>query len=442
MSTPNAAAAAEDTDLIGRLPDCLLSTILSLLPLDAAARTTILSRQWRRLWPSTPLRLIDSDLPSPFRYHSAAISRILTFHRGNAISFHISLSRPSSADLDSWLRILAAKRLQELVLQPPSELLLLPPSLLACRFLRSADLTNCRLPAAAATVASFPHLLELTLRYAFTTSSALHGLLAGCPSLVSLSLDRVFGCQSLRVRSGSLRSLTVSVSLRRREEIGEELQDLVVEEAPLLERLLGHDINWGPSIHVLHAPRLEILGYLGVGIPSLQLGSALFHSLCSVRLAAEFRSVKTLALELVDPQMKLVVDLLRCFPCLETLYITSHMVVPRSMETLKCNNMDDPIECLKHHLKKVVLVGYEGQKRELQLAMFLVSNARVLQVMKFLCANDCNPTWLRSQKRRLCLENMPSLGTQVLFEVHKKSNTRFLKHASNISLVDPFGVKT
>ncbi|KAG8100138.1 hypothetical protein GUJ93_ZPchr0013g34206 [Zizania palustris] len=114
MSTPNAIAAAEDTDLIGCPPDCLLSTILSLLPLDAAARTSVLSHQWRHLWPSTLLRLIDSNLPSPFWYHSTVISRILTFHRGNAISFHISLNRPSSADLDSWLRILTAKCLQEL----------------------------------------------------------------------------------------------------------------------------------------------------------------------------------------------------------------------------------------------------------------------------------------------------------------------------------------
>ncbi|KAG8100123.1 hypothetical protein GUJ93_ZPchr0013g34423 [Zizania palustris] len=108
----------------------------------------------------------------------------------------------------------------------------------------------------AATVASFPILLELTLRYAFTTSSALHGLLAGCPSLMTLSLDH-------------------------------KLQDLVIEEAPLLERLLGHDINWGPSIHVLHASRLEILSYLGVGIPSLQLGK----HIASVRVAKNDKRV-------------------------------------------------------------------------------------------------------------------------------------------------------
>ncbi|KAF0905448.1 hypothetical protein E2562_004417 [Oryza meyeriana var. granulata] len=250
--TPS-AAASDNPNQIGRLPDCLLTTILSFFPLDAARRTAALSCRWRSLWLSAPLHLLDSDLPSPSPFHSAAISRILASHRGDM-----------------------------LLVQPPSKPLPLPPSLLTCCSLRSADLTNCRLPAAAAGAASFPYLHELTLRYVSALSPVLHGLLTGCLALASLSLDRVFGYRSLYVRSRTLRSLTVSVSLRRREEVGEELQDLVIEDAPLLERLLGHNVNWGPSIHVLHVPRLEILGYLGVGIPSLQLGAALFHSMHAV----------------------------------------------------------------------------------------------------------------------------------------------------------------
>ena len=126
------------------------------------------------------------------------------------------------------------------------------------------------------------------------------------------------------MRSWSLRSVTVSVSLTRQRvlEGAEELEHLVVEDAPALERLLAHDINWGPSINIVHAPRLQMLGYLGVGIPELQLGSALFRSMRTVRLAAEFRCVRTLALEMADPQVKPVADFLRCFPCLETLYVT------------------------------------------------------------------------------------------------------------------------
>jgi hypothetical protein len=331
---PAAAAAGggcdgEYPDLISLLPDCILTTILSLLPLPAAARTQILSRRWRRLWASAPLHLLDSHIPVPTTSLSAAVSRILASHTGSAVRFDLLLARPSTANLDSWLRSLAAKHLQEVVLRPPfDEPLRLPPSLLSCRSLRSAELTNCSLPEDAAGGGGevfLPHLAELTLRLSRVPSAAtLHGLLAGCPELASLSLDRVFGCRILRVRSGSLRSLTVSVSLtRRRVQVeADELEHLVVEDAHSLERLLAHDINWGPSINVVHAPRLQMLGYLGVGIPKLQLGSALFRSMCAVRLAAEFRCVRTLALEMVDLQLKPVADFLRCFPCLETLYVT------------------------------------------------------------------------------------------------------------------------
>ncbi|CAN6171669.1 unnamed protein product [Urochloa humidicola] len=441
---PATAAGSDDgdgdPDLISLLPDCILTTILSLLPLPAAARTQILSRRWNRLWPSAPLHLIDSQLPVPASSLPAAVSRIFASHSGSAARFHLLLARPSADDLDSWLRSLAAKHLQDLVLRPRSDgPLRLPPSLLSCRSLRSAELTNCSLLEDGGEV-YFPHLAELSLRLSRVPSAAaLHGFLAGCPELASLSLDRVFGCRTLRVRSGTLRSLTVSVFLTRRGVLqdADELEHLVVEDAPALERLLAHDINCGPSINVVHAPRLQMLGYLGVGIPELQLGSALFRSMRAVRLAAEFRSVRTLALEMADPQVKPVADFLRCFPCLETLYVTSCMVVPQSMKILNYD-MDDPIECLNYHLKTVVLKGYRGRKHELQLAMFLVRGARVLRVMKFLCENDCSTSWLTSQKRRLVLDNKASLGAQFVFHKFNKSYIRFLKQASNISLVNPF----
>uniref|UniRef100_A0A0D9WPW1 FBD domain-containing protein n=1 Tax=Leersia perrieri TaxID=77586 RepID=A0A0D9WPW1_9ORYZ len=267
-----------------------------------------LRRQSRRaatLWLSAPLRLHDSDLPpSP----SAAISRILSSHRVDAVSFHLASTRarPSAADLDSWLRILTGKRLQDLLLQPPPDPLL--PSLLACRSLRSVDLTNRCLPAA-------PEEATLARRQL--------GAIDMCPPRAEAGDARLFG--------------------------------------------RWHPIAaaWGSII--------------GGGVPKCEDAG--------------------MALEMVDPQEKPVIDFLRCFPCLDTLHITPHMVLPRSMEISKCDNMDYPIECLIHHLKKVVLVGYEGRRHELQLATFLLSNARVLHVMKFLCANDCNPTWLTSRRR-------------------------------------------
>ena len=49
------------------------------------------------------------------------------------------------------------------------------------------------------------------------------------------------------------------------------------------------------------------------------------------------------------------------------------MVVPQGMRILNHEMDDDRIECLSHHLKKVVLKGYRGQKHQTQLDIFLVS---------------------------------------------------------------------
>ncbi|CAN6203607.1 unnamed protein product [Urochloa humidicola] len=100
-AAPAGCAVDGDPDLISLLPDCILTTILSILSLPAAARTQILSRRWRRLWPSAPLHLLDAHLPVPAASLSAAVSRILASHRGNAVQFHLLLARPSAADLAS-----------------------------------------------------------------------------------------------------------------------------------------------------------------------------------------------------------------------------------------------------------------------------------------------------------------------------------------------------
>ena len=55
-----------------------------------------------------------------------------------------------------------------------------------------------------------------------------------------------------------------------------ELDDLVVEGAPCLERLLLHHMTYGPSVRITGATKLNMLGYLGTGFPTIQVGESIF----------------------------------------------------------------------------------------------------------------------------------------------------------------------
>ncbi|KAJ3701964.1 hypothetical protein LUZ61_005669 [Rhynchospora tenuis] len=70
--------AAEGSDLISQLSDCILHSILSFLRVKDAARTSVLSSRWRHLWKEAPLRLEDSLLCD----NEQLVSRIYYSHRG------------------------------------------------------------------------------------------------------------------------------------------------------------------------------------------------------------------------------------------------------------------------------------------------------------------------------------------------------------------------
>jgi hypothetical protein len=53
--------------------------------------------------------------------------------------------------------------------------------------------------------------------------------------------------------------------------------ELFVEDAPSLEWLLGDNLyQGGVHLRVAHAPRLEFLGYLGMGSLAVEIGETIF----------------------------------------------------------------------------------------------------------------------------------------------------------------------
>ncbi|KAG2632956.1 hypothetical protein PVAP13_2NG133506 [Panicum virgatum] len=294
----------------------------------------------------------------------------------------------------------------------------MPPS--ALRFsstLRVAHLGFCQFPDAAAGQAHFPRLRHLTLRLVTVSEQSLHALLAGSPALHSLVLKYSYGFRRLRINSRSLSCFAVHYSDRPARS-GTEimLQELVLEDTPCLERLLhcGTYRDDGMRVSVISAPKLKMLGRLTDRIGRLELGTTVFEGLHLIRMATVMMSVKVLALYNNYLSLDVIINFMRCFPCLEKLYIKTNAA---GMENTLADKPLDRIDCLDLHLKRIVLGFYMGNKSHVDIASFFILNARVLESMKLLVETHLvqNKMWAENQCKRLQLENRASSAAQIEF---------------------------
>ncbi|XBI12889.1 hypothetical protein VPH35_139695 [Triticum aestivum] len=247
--------AAEDR--ISQIPDAILGEIVSLLPTKEGARTQILASRWRHLWRSAPLNLDCGGLDGS--RVDRVIPRILAAHTGSVL-------RPGcpAAKLEALLRSPALDNLQELEFcyvsnrQIPGAPLCLPAS--AFRFaatLRLASIELCHILDDTVQSLHFPELKHLALTEVVISEGALHGLIAGCPALECLLLWNISGFRCARINSLTIRSIGV---LGPDDSMGTPLfEELVIENAPLLERLLRIELLDGLRVSVINAPKLETL---------------------------------------------------------------------------------------------------------------------------------------------------------------------------------------
>ncbi|KAJ4734145.1 F-box/RNI-like/FBD-like domains-containing protein [Rhynchospora pubera] len=175
-----APSQPDGPDLISQLPDCILHSILSLVHVRDAARTSVLSSRWRHLWEAAPLRLFDDSFNpnnrSPYDdcyYHFVsdpwldwsrnAVSSIFDSHHGPIESLRLSLF--CSFQMDRFVKTAVQRGIRELNLVPfnfDRDPFKLPLSLLFCNTLHQLSLQNCTFPRALPP-SIFPNLRELRL---------------------------------------------------------------------------------------------------------------------------------------------------------------------------------------------------------------------------------------------------------------------------------------
>ncbi|GJN22794.1 hypothetical protein PR202_gb10393 [Eleusine coracana subsp. coracana] len=164
------ATVHEEADLISRLPDCVLGSIISLIGTEEGARTAILARRWRHVWRSAPLNLDDPLYPVIVEGRRLQlISEIVAAHPGptRRIAFRSLPLRRNILHYDTWFHLPLLDDLKELVLHFPfvygchgQEL---PTSALRFTSLRVLDINNCNFPAGCSPPA-FPCLTHLSLQ--------------------------------------------------------------------------------------------------------------------------------------------------------------------------------------------------------------------------------------------------------------------------------------
>ncbi|XP_047043426.1 F-box protein At5g03100-like [Lolium rigidum] len=337
--TPPASEVGGGPDQISNLPVDALRSIVSLLPTKDGARTQSLSTRWRHLFRSAPLNLDvelrREDEPAP----SSLVPRILADHqvpcRRLSLTWYGYKCDMVSPLLNRWLHSPALNGLPEFHLRhnrtanSEDEDLwrahyTLPPSVL--RFAPTLRILSVkcachriRFPCVADGDVQFPHLKQLTFKGVIISEADLHGVLAGCHVLESLVLSELDGVSGVRISSSTLGSLGVSSGFGHEPE--EVLEQVIVEDAPNLEKFFLDGAEYCLSIRVVWAPKLEFLGSLPRGFTTAKLQAAFLQRTAAASLMSVMRTVKVLVLRMSPPSVDDLINFVTFFPCVEKLYV-------------------------------------------------------------------------------------------------------------------------
>ncbi|KAJ6324568.1 hypothetical protein OIU76_011800 [Salix suchowensis] len=218
----------EDPDLISDLPQSILESILTRLPIRDAVRTSILSSKWRYRWTTLTHLVFDdkcvSDRPVVENCMIKFITRALFLHQGPIHKFHLSTSYLQCCpDIDQWILFLSRSDIKELVLElGEGEWFRVPSCLFNCKKLTYLELFRCEFDPPP-TFKGFLCLRSLSLHQVLVAPEAIESLISSCPLLESLALS-YFDSLALNIHAPNLKYLCLEG----------EFTDICLENTPLL----------------------------------------------------------------------------------------------------------------------------------------------------------------------------------------------------------------
>jgi hypothetical protein len=228
-------------DRISDLPEPLLCHILSFLPTKQSVATTILSRTWNHLWTLVPnLDLDTTTIDGSFNFEPI-VTKLLTLQQTPCLqNFRLKFLYGCStffnrvSYLETWLRIAAARKVEELDLEIYFDYesmrykpLQLPPSFFSCTTLVVLKLRgDIHIdPPSSFQFPSLKIMHLINISHAFNYFSL--RLISACPVLEELSCERKYLDGEYKICVLTLKRL--SITLREAEFVSKFVAKFIAE---------------------------------------------------------------------------------------------------------------------------------------------------------------------------------------------------------------------
>lgn len=381
---------ASSRDFISDLPISIIESILALLPIRDAIRTSILSSKWRYRWANLPQLIFDDrcvdikDKALVERDLIRFIDRVLLLHNGQIHKFKLSTSYLQSCpDIDQWILYLSRHDIKELTLElGEGEWFRAPHCLFSCNKLSHIELFRCELDPPS-NFRGFLCLKTLNLQQVLVAPEVIESLISGCPLLESLTLS-YFDSLALTIRAPNLKYLCLEG----------EFKDICLENTPLLTAMsvalyMTDDI----TEHFEQSSSCNFIKFLG-GVPCLErlIGRIYFTKFLSIgndlgRLSITYNHLRNVELYQVSfEDMKEILVILRLImnsPNLKELQISGSSNTLAALEApdLEFWERKGLLDCTFKNLKTVKMTDMSGVPHELEFIKFLLGNSPVLEIM-------------------------------------------------------------
>ncbi|XP_020688312.2 F-box/FBD/LRR-repeat protein At1g13570-like [Dendrobium catenatum] len=212
-------------DRISNLPESVLQSILTMMPLKSAIRTDVLSKKWRNLWKYSLYTATALDFGDDLANNLSAtdfvetVNRYLSLHASKKLErFHLFFSPFDlfASDIERWISYAIGKGVRYLDIdlsqgefshgRSPFDL----PSLFDCDTLIDLSLCCCNFKSPL-NLSNFGGLQSLSLSHSNISEEMLQTILTECSLLESLSLRscKQLGAISIMVPNLKLKRLII-----------------------------------------------------------------------------------------------------------------------------------------------------------------------------------------------------------------------------------------